>query len=199
VWELLNRDMQGKAIMCRRKSGRKGRGGCLATSVMLLDCDKLTHWRFDEQFNELFEFKRDYMKWVCLKYEPKESIGFFEPEWNDFDHLTQDTKMLHTTKRRHQPWKTGLPIDYRPAESFQLFPPRHWFRRARRVVFGDYGMLGSYGKHPDQNQENFFFGLVRECLDKGLITEQQLKDEMSKNHLRHDALELLERVPPLAA
>jgi hypothetical protein len=199
VWELLSRDMQGKAIMCRPKSGNKGRRGCLATSVMLLDCEKLTHWRFEEQFNAMFEGRRDYMKWICLKYENPETIGFFEHEWNDFDHLTDSTKMLHTTKRKHQPWKTGLPIDYRPADTFQLFPPRHWIRRARRSLFGDYGLLGSYGQHPDPKQENFFFGLVRECLDRGIVSEAQLREAMAENHLRHDALELIERVPPLAA
>jgi hypothetical protein len=199
VWELLSRDMQGKAIMCRQKSGNKGRRGCLATSVMLLDCEKLTHWRFEEQFNAMFEGRRDYMKWICLKYENPETIGFFEHEWNDFDHLTDRTKMLHTTKRKHQPWKTGLPIDYRPADTFQLFPPRHWIRRARRSLFGDYGLLGSYGQHPDPKQENFFFGLVRECLDRGIVSEAQLREAMAENHLRHDALELIERVPPLAA
>jgi hypothetical protein len=90
--------------------------------------------------------------------------------------------MLHTTKRRHQPWKTGLPIDNRPADTFRLFPPRHWLRRTRRAMFGDYGQLGRYGGHPDNNQENFFFGLVRECLDKGLLTEERLKSEMERNH-----------------
>jgi hypothetical protein len=197
VWELLSRDMQGKAIMCRPKSGNKGKRGCLATSVMLLDCEQLAHWKFEEQFDAMFEFKRDYMKWVCLKYEDPETIGLFENEWNDFDHLTEQTRMLHTTKRKHQPWKTGLPIDYRPADSFRLFPPRHWLRRVRRALFGDYGLLGTYGKHPDTNQENFFFGLVRECLEQGIITEAQLRDEMRWNHLRHDALEVLEQTPPL--
>ncbi|HFD78841.1 MAG TPA: hypothetical protein ENK05_00425 [Gammaproteobacteria bacterium] len=199
VWELLSRDMQGKAILCRPKSGNKGRHGCLATSVMLLDCARLTHWKFEEQFHAMFEGKRDYLKWVCLKYEDRDTIGLFENEWNDFDHLDENTKMLHTTKRKHQPWKTGLPIDYRPADTFQLFPPKHWIRRARRSLFGDYGLLGHYGRHPDPKQEAFFFGLVRECLDKGIVTEEQLRREMELNHLRHDALELLERIEPLAA
>ncbi len=199
VWELLSRDMQGKAIMCRPKSGNKGRRGCLATSVMLLDCEKLEHWRFDAQFNAMFEGKRDYMKWVCLKYESRDTIGLFENEWNDFDRLTPQTKMLHTTKRKHQPWKTGLPIDYRPADTFQLFPPRHWIRRARRSLFGDYGLLGTYGSHPDPAQEQFFFGLVRECLENGVVTEARLREEMERDHLRHDALELMDKLPPLAA
>ena len=199
VWELLSRDMQGKAILCRPKSGNKGKRGCLATSVMLLDCARLSHWRFEEQFHAMFEGKRDYMKWVCLKYEDPQTIGFFENEWNDFDHLTEQTKMLHTTKRKHQPWKTGLPIDYRPADSFRLFPPRHWLRRARRSLFGDYGLLGRYGRHPDPKQEQFFFGLVRECLEQGIVTEEQLREAMAHNHLRHDALDLIKQIPPLAA
>ncbi|HFD81340.1 MAG TPA: hypothetical protein ENK05_13255 [Gammaproteobacteria bacterium] len=194
VWDLLSRDMHGKAILCRPKSGRKGKRGCLASSVMLLDCARLTHWKVEEQFNAMFEGKRDYMKWVCLKYEDPDTIGFFEPEWNDFDHLDENTKMLHTTKRRHQPWKSGLPIDFRPADSFRLFPPRHWLRRARRALFGDYGLLGKYKSHPDPKQEQFFFEMLRECLDKGIVTEQQLRDEMAANHLRHDALEILERI-----
>jgi len=199
VWELLSRDMEGKAIFCRPKSGNKGKRGALATSVMLLDCRQLTHWRFEEQFNAMFDGGRDYLDWISLRYEKPETVGFFENEWNDFDHLTDRTKMLHTTKRKHQPWKTGLPIDYRPADTFQLFPPRHWIRRARRAVFGDYGMLGKYGRHPDGRQERFFFGLVRECLDKGIVTVDQLRSEMAQNHLRHDALELVGKFSPLAA
>jgi hypothetical protein len=199
IWELLSRDMQGKAILCRQKSGSKGKRGCLATSVMLLDCAKLGHWKVEEQFNDMFTFKRDYMNWVCLKYEEPETIGFFEPEWNDFDHLTENTRMLHTTKRKHQPWKTGLPVDYRAADTFRLFPPKHWIRRARRALFGDYGFAGTYKQHPDISQEQFFFGLLQECLDKGVISETMLREEMAKNHIRHDAFEVLERTPPLAA
>ncbi|WP_206609491.1 glycosyltransferase family protein [Thiohalobacter thiocyanaticus] len=198
IWELFSRDMQGKAVMCRPKSGNKGKRGCLATSVMLMDNAKLTHWKFEEQFHAMFEGIRDYMPWVCLKYEDAETIGLFEPEWNDFDHLDENTRMLHNTKRKTQPWKTGLPVDFRAADSFRLFPPKHWFRRARRALFGDYGLAGRYRAHPDPNQEAFFFGLVRECLDQGVITEDLLREEMAKNHLRHDALELLDRTPPLA-
>jgi len=199
IWELLSRDMMGKAILCRPKSGSKGKRGCLATSVMLLDNAQLGHWKVEEQFDDMFTFKRDYMNWVCLKYEDPDSIGFFEPEWNDFDHLTENTRMLHTTKRKHQPWKTGLPVDYRAADTFRLFPPKHWIRRARRALFGDYGFAGTYRQHPDTSQEHFFFGLLRECLDKGIISETMLREEMAKNHIRHDAFEVLERTPPLAA
>ncbi len=192
IWELLSRDMEGKAIMCRPKSGRKGRKGAYASSVMLLDCEKLRHWQFEKNFSEMFEpFKRDYMDWVSLKLEDPATIGLFENEWNDFDNLTENTKLLHNTKRKTQPWKTGLQIDYRPADTFQLFPPRHWFRRARRALFGDYKFAGTYDAHPDPNQEKFFFGLVKDALADGAITEAQLREEMDQGHLRSDALQLV--------
>ena len=193
IWELLNRGMAGKAILCRPKSGRKGRKGAYASSVMLLDCNKLKHWRFEENFSEMFEpVKRDYMDWISLKLENPDSIGLFENEWNDFDRLTGNTRLLHNTRRRTQPWKTGLKIDYRPADTFQLFPPRHWLRRARRALFGDYRFAGTYAAHPDPAQEAFFFGLVGECLQQGIVTEAQLRTEIERGHLRKDAFELLE-------
>ncbi len=198
VWDLFNRDMQDKAIMCRPRSGVKGAiYRCLATSVMLLDCAKLTHWRVEEQFNEMFEFNRDYMDWICLRLESKETIGSLENEWNDFDKLTSQTKMLHTTKRKTQPWKTGLPVDYRPPEKHSLISLMGWLHWTRRAVFGEYGLLGHYKSHPDPNQEHLFFGLLRECVEKGIVSEDMLRDEMRQNHVRHDAFEVLERTPPL--
>jgi hypothetical protein len=197
IWELLSRDMNGMAIMCRPKSGRKGRKGAWASSVMLLDCARLTHWQFEKNFDDMFvtvsggKAGRDYMDWVSLKLEDPATIGPLENEWNDFDRLTADTRLLHNTKRKTQPWKTGLKVDYRPADTFQLFPPRHWLRRARRAFFGDYKFAGTYAAHPDPAQEQYFFGLVGECLEKGVLTEAQLRDEMAQGHLRPDAFELV--------
>ena len=45
----------------------------------------------------------------------------------------------------------------------------------------------------------FFFGLLRECLDKGVISEDLVREEMRRNHLRHDTYQVLERTPPLPA
>ena len=105
VWELLSRDMHGKAIMCRMRSGPKGLvDRCMASSVMLLDCARLKHWDAQKTFEAMFDFTQDYQPWICLKQEDRDSIDFFEPEWNDFDHLTPQTRMLHTTKRKTQPW-----------------------------------------------------------------------------------------------
>ncbi len=199
IWDLLNRDMQGKAILCRARSGPKGFiDKCFASSVMLLDCARLKHWQAERSFREMFEFKRDYMPWICLKMEDPDSIGPLENKWNDFDRLTAETRLLHNTRRKTQPWKTGLPTDWRPAERFRLFPPLAWIMRARRRLFGEYAFLGKYRSHPDPNQERFFFGLLKECLEQGIVTEAMLKAEMASNHVRHDAFEVLSRTPSLA-
>jgi len=199
VWELLSRDMKGAAIMARPRSGYKEKKGVMATSVMLLDCAKLTHWKVEEQFAAMFAMQRDYAKWIGLLYEAPESIGVLENEWNDLDKLTPATKMLHTTKRKTQPWKTGLPVDFMLPEKPSGFIVLGWLNQIRRRVFGDYAFLGHYVPHPDPNQERFFFGLLRECVEKGIVTEELLREEMRQNHVRHDAFEVLERTVPLAA
>ena len=63
------------------------------------------------------------------------------------------------------------------AENFQLFPPFGWSIAARRRLFGDYGLLGRYRRHPDPQQERFFFGLLRECVEQGVIVTQDMLRE----------------------
>jgi hypothetical protein len=199
VWELFTRDMQGAAVMGRHRSDKKDKAWQIATSVMLLDCPRLKHWDPEKEFDELFRFERDYKDWIVLRHESPENIGVLEPEWNDFDRLTEKTKMLHNTKRRTQPWKTGLPVDFTPADKLKKYPLLAKLNRLRATLFGEYGLLGRYHAHPDPKQEQFFFGLLRECLDKGVVTEDLVRDEMKNNHVRHDALQVVERTPPLAA
>ena len=199
IWELLTRDMQGKAIVCRLRSGPKKFLGCFASSVMLLDCAKLTHWNCREMFDGLFEFRHDYMDLISLKLEPRESIGLFEDYWNDFDRLNGETRLLHNTRRITQPWKTGLPVDFTPADSFPLFPPIGWVMRWRRRLFGDHALLGRYVRHPDPKQEAMFFNLLRECLETGQVSEEFIRGEMEKSHLRNDAFEHLDMADRQAA
>lgn len=192
VWELLSRDMQGKAIMCR---GSKFKNGAWASSVMLLDCAKLKHWDVEKGFNELFEGKRDYHDWISLLLEDQSSIGVFENEWNDFDKLTPQTKMIHNTRRRTQPWKTGLKVDYTPTE---FVPVIGWIMRMRRKLFGEHALLGRYSQHPDPKQEAFFYGLLKGAYEAGLVSDAQIKEAMEKNFIRHDSVEVMKRVPDLA-
>jgi hypothetical protein len=195
VNQLLNRDMKGAAILARHRVGSKQQ--VWASSVMLLDNTRLRHWKVEQNFEEMFRFERDYMKWITLQLEPQDTIGLLETYWNDFDRLTPETRMIHNTKRQTQPWKSGLPVDFRPAEAAGSLKPKNVYHRIRRALFGDYGMLGTYERHPDPNQERLFFALLKECLEKGIVTEAMVRDEMKHNHVRHDALELLNATPTL--
>jgi hypothetical protein len=89
VTPLLNRDIQGKAILARRRTGNKAK--VFASSVMVLDDAKIRHWNVERDFDEMFAFKRDYMGWITLQLEPEGSIGLLENHWNDFDKLTPET------------------------------------------------------------------------------------------------------------
>src|SRR5262245_47236905 len=197
VWELLAREMGGKAILCRRRSGWKKKT-CYASSVMLIDCEKLRHWNLEAGFAELFEGRRDYSDWICLRLESADSIGAFEDAWNDFDHLDSHTRLLHNTRRWTQPWKSGLPVDFVPGDRVLGIRALGWLMRKRREWLGDRALLGRYLRHPDPAQERFFFGLLKECLERDIVDEDLLREEMRRNHVRHDAFEVLERTPPLA-
>ena len=180
VAELLDRDMGSKAVMAVPRPGHNKRNDYVATSVMLLDCAKLTDWDPDKDQEDLFAHRFDYIDWIELKRVSREQIGLLEPEWNDFDRLTPDTKILHTTKRRTQPWKTGLPVDYTLRERGPLDFIRRWKRRR-------------YDRHPDRNQEALVYSLLAEMVDQGIVSRDEIVAEMAADHVRHDSLEVMER------
>jgi hypothetical protein len=191
VYELLSRDMRGKAILCREKSEcREGRR-LYSSAVMLLDCSKLTHWQWEREIDELFRGRLKLGPWLSLLDESPERIGLFEEEWNHPDTLTEKTKLLHNTKIPTQPWKTGLPADYHE------YTPRGaiWLealkRVARRMVSAGQDRTVRYQPHPDPRQEQLFFALLWECLEQGSITTGFLRKAIRKNYLRKDTFALL--------
>jgi hypothetical protein len=184
VAELFSRDLQSKAIWCRPRPGYHKITDPLATSVMLLDCSKLPHWRWREDMHALWDHRIDYLDWINLKREDLETIGLLEPEWNDFDHLTLRTKLLHNTKRRTQPWKTGLPVD------FTLKERRGIMGLAIPIVRM---VAPNYTRHPDRNQEAYFYALLAEAMDAGSVTRDQVEREVALGHVRPDSLTLVDR------
>jgi hypothetical protein len=183
VAELFTRDLQGKAIWCRPRPGYHKITDPLATSVMLIDNARLKHWRFAEDLQALWGHKVDYLDWINLKRENLDTIGLLEPEWNDFDRLTPETKLLHNTKRRTQPWKTGLPIDF-------TFKERGLFNFALPIVRK---LAPNYTRHPDQRQEAYFYALLADALDAGAVTKEHVENEVRLGHVRPDSEALIER------
>ncbi len=196
VWDLLSRDMEGKAIMCRPCSRiSRDINGKLASSIMLLDCAKLRHWKVEQQFNGMFDGQRDYGKWTALMYEDRSTIGLLENSWNNLGLPNEKTGMLHTSERSAQPWDTGLPIDFVRADKFDAFSSQRWLSYSRRKVVGDYSFPGRYKSHPDKNQEDLFFALLLQCFDDGTVSGDMVQYEMLLDRVRKDAPGVISRVP----
>jgi hypothetical protein len=60
---------------------------------------------------------------------------------------------------------------------------------------GEYGLLARDQPHPDPAQETFFFGLLKELVEQGRVSETMRREQMQRKHVRHDALEVLARTP----
>jgi hypothetical protein len=193
VNDLLTRDMRDAAILARHADDEDAPGGAphWASSVMLLDCAKLKHWRVEEDFRRLFAFERDYREWMWLRLEAPGVVAPLEPVWNDFDQLTPATRMLHNTRRRTQPWKTGLAADFVTHGSSLSARAKLHLRRLKSALTGDQAPQGRYQPHPDPRQERFFFTLLAECMDRGIVTAELLKAEIARKHIRGDAFELV--------
>ncbi len=77
-------------------------------SVMLIDCDRC---RFDLEsiLTEIDQGKYSYTDFACmsaqfLQYRPYQ-IGSLDPEWNVFDYWDANTRLIHYTNLKTQPWK----------------------------------------------------------------------------------------------
>ncbi len=209
VMELFERDLGGKALLCRWCESYRGSKPFWASSVLVLDCAKLRHWRFDEQVDALFRGEFDYGDWIALRREPQESIGRLEDAWNRFDELDRGTRLLHMTERSTQPWKTGLPVDFDTmyhGKEGQRPPPQLAGAAQRPGLLGRLARgLGfaraprpeapRYLRHPDPEQERLFFTLLRGALRDGAVTDADLDEAMARDFLRHDARELLAALP----
>lgn len=203
IHELLTMDMKGKAILCRHVSeGYKGNGHRFyASSVMLLDCAKLTHWRWDDDIDRMFAGELDYGPWIGLQTEDPDTIGEIGEDWNSFDKLTSTTRLLHTTERLTQPWKTGLPIDFDLTTKPVAPPPSHaasggWMTQLLRVIGrakpdAPAADVARYQPHPDKAQEAKFFELLKGAVDAGYLDLPTLRRCIANRDVRADALDIL--------
>ena len=178
VNELLNRNMQGKAILCRQvkpnlDSKKPNKRPFYVSSVMLLDCAKLKHWQWEKNIEELFQGTRKYHLWLSLRLEDENTIGTLDEAWNQYDTINEKTKLLHNTRRSTQPWMTGLPYDRhlgRNTSKYFGLLPKHWVNGLNSWIQGKgYLPFGKYLSHPDPAQEKHFFTLLGQALDDQFI------------------------------
>ena len=125
------RDMGGAAVLARQMPADSRRPLHYASSVMLLDCARLAHWRWEEDFDETFRGERDYRDWMWLLLEPPGAWRRSSRSGTTSTGSTPETRLLHNTHRRTQPWKTGLPSDFTPRGTTLSSRAGIWLRRLR--------------------------------------------------------------------
>jgi len=179
VGELLQLDLRGRALAaCKREAGWE-------TSVMLLDCAKLTHWRVADILMSFKTLRTDYLDLMWLRNEP--NVLELSGVWNSHDKIGPGVKMLHMTRMSTQPWKTGLPIGatFPDVGPFLGFIARGPVRR----------FLGRpeprFKAHPDPDVERTFMTLLKEAIAAGEVPKAELADAVTKNLMRPDIWERL--------
>jgi hypothetical protein len=175
--ELFELHMGTNTILACRKRG------AWDTSVMVLDCAQLRHWRVPEMLKALTAHAVNYSDSMTLRHE--ERVGEIPRYWNDIDHLGPHTRMLHTSIRITQPWKTGLPIDFtrsRDGDRYFGIIPKPWVLR----LLGRYP--SRYQPHPDKDIERFFFDLFHDAIRAGAITPEEIAHAIAMHYVRPDIL-----------
>lgn len=176
IRELFEIDLGGNAIAaCAKKEAWD-------TSVMLLDCAQLRHWSLEKLLEGLKTGTEDYRTWMQLR---KERVAPLSREWNSLDVLTPTTKLLHTTNRLTQPWKTGLPIDFTPGTTPKLFRlvPRFWITHPTH-----------YQPHPEKSVELTFLSMLKEALAIGAVHPSELNEEVRRGNIRSDIMTVLKTI-----
>lgn len=179
--ELFEMDMEGNSIAACYREDKE----CWESSVMLLDCEKLKHWNLRNIIYELTEKKTD--KKVFMALQREKHIKRLSWIWNNMDKINPDSKILHTTARITQPWKTGLPINYTQKPLPKLFG----FIRREPIhkLLGKYPT--HYRPHPNKNIVDFFFTLLKSAIKDGEISEKYIEREIRKKNVRSDMFDVL--------
>lgn len=182
--KLFEMDMNGSSIACK-----KGGKNILdwATSVMLLDCSKLNHWKLDQFIANMKKGDLDYRDLMSLNKEGN-NIKELDESWNDYDRINSKTTFLHTTQRVTQPWKKGLEIDtyLKPVKPILGFIPRRKVHRILKKPLSD-----MYVGHPDKEVNKFFFSELSAAITQGFISADEIRSEIKKENIRKDIFSLL--------
>lgn len=178
ISELFSVDMREKAIACCSKKD------AWDTSMMVLDCARLKHWKIEDILNKLEKKELDYSDIMTLKIESRDTLMEMSRIWNNLDTLTPETKMIHMTNRLTQPWRTGLPIDFtrNPMPKILGIIPREPIHK----ILGKYPT--HYKQHPIKEVEKWFFKLVDDAIKSGELTKEEIEEEIQKGEVRKDLL-----------
>jgi len=146
--------------------------GLPASSVMLLNASKFKHWNCDKLCDDMFRKKKDFDNYMYLLDEKNNNnISILPHYYNEYDTISDDTVLLHTTKTHTQPWKTGLTYKEYELHNMRKNP------NSKELVFK---------KHASQKVEDFFFKLAKETYDNGFIDKELINLSIKNKWIRED-------------
>ena len=177
IKELFKLDLQEHTVACCDRAD----GAFWDSSVMLLDCSKLSDWKIKDILQNLNNVKYNYT--FATRDILGESVLKLSRDWNTLDEILDSTRMIHYTQQRTQPWKTGLPYTVTPRNMGKMFGiPKKWLPIGRKKY------PKKYHSHPDQKARDFFFLLLKDALEHGIITKEMIQDEIENKRIRNDIL-----------
>jgi lipopolysaccharide biosynthesis glycosyltransferase len=102
IAQLFELDMQDKGALAKVQNETS-----FFTSNMLLDCEKLKHWKVHEWVTLINAGLTSYRG--CMSGDPTgmnhNDFGPLPDRWNEFDFYDENTKLIHYTNVPTQPWK----------------------------------------------------------------------------------------------
>ncbi|MEX0910012.1 MAG: hypothetical protein WDZ75_01825 [Candidatus Paceibacterota bacterium] len=172
---LFDTDMEEAGVACCKRES------FWDTSVMLLENSKL-NWEIADILKKFSEKELNYNTAIRKVFE--EPVKEISRKWNSLDELTDTTHIIHYTRQRTQPWKTGLPYTVTPRSLGKKWGiiPKEWLPEGRKRY------PTHYQKHPDKEARNFFFEVLKNALRDGVITKDQIEKETREKRIRPDLL-----------
>lgn len=178
IEQLESYDFNTTAIYARRGLQKNAWG----SSVLLLSCEKLKHWSLELFIKQLHHGQIDYDDLINLRLE--KSVSSLQTKWNEFDDFQEDTILLHTTEKLTQPWRAGLKLNSTIPPLFKFLPRAPIYR-----MFGKDLTIGR--EHPSLKVNNFFFQELKTCLEKKIISEQEINHAINNEYIRPDIFQKL--------
>ena len=182
ITPLFDLDLDETTVACCRRH----EGDFWDTSVMLLENSRLD-WVIEEILAKLSAKEINYN--AAIRRVLNAEVLEIPRLWNSLDHKDEETRMIHYTRQRTQPWKTGLPFTVTPRKLGKILGiiPREW-------IMGSKKYPNTYQPHKNRAAEQFFFALLSDALDSKAIDTQVIEEEIEYKRVRPDILERMRQL-----
>lgn len=149
-----------------------------ASSLMVLNCQNLRHWKLPNLIRMLKDGALDYDDLINIRFGAHR-ISYLDNSWNDFDNLDENTIFLHTTQKITQPWRKGLKMNSYVPKIFGIFKRDLIYRILKKPL-----RVGV--EHPNEAINDLFFRYMRDAYKEKIISDDDIKIAIQKKFLRQD-------------